>query len=402
MSDAFAPLEARMNEFVTCGRFPGIAALVWKAGEIVAAPAAGYRDLARHLPMQRDTLARLASMSKPITTAAALTLIDEGRMRLSDPITRWLPEAANLAVLRTPRSQIDDVVPVARAPTLQDILTHTAGFAWGKGLNVPITRAMHQAAGQTPFVPYDPDTFAQRVCALPLIHQPGTGWHYGISADLLGVIVARAAGESLPEFLKTRIFDPIGMPDTGFFVPPANLQRFAMGYARDGDGRLVVHDDARSGFWSRPPIFPAGGGGLVSTVDDYLAFVRMLLSAGMAGCHRILSQKSAGLMTSNLLSAAQLQPIDKSVDFLQGQGFGLGLSVTLDGTLKPGGAGFRSPGSFSWPGGYATTWFADPRESLIAVFVSQVWQDSLAELGPALETGVYSAVSPERCRLPQK
>jgi CubicO group peptidase (beta-lactamase class C family) len=391
MNDAFGELETRLSDFVAQGRFPGIAVLVSKAGEIIAEHGAGYRDLANHLPMRRDTLVRLASMSKPLTSAAALILIDEGRLRLTEPIARWLPEAANLTVLRAPGCNVDDVVPAIRAPTLQDLMSHTAGFAWGKGLDLPITRAMHEAAGQTPFVPYDADTFARRVCALPLIRQPGSGWHYSISADLLGVVIARASGTALPQFLKNRLFDPVGMPDTGFFVPPDKLERFSVGYERDSDSRLIIHDDARTGFWSRPPIFPAGGGGLISTLDDYVAFARMLLNKGMVENERILSEGSVQLMSSNLLSAEQLKPLDSRVDFLQGQGFGLGLSVTLDPSSGAAAIGrhVRSPGSFSWPGGYGTTWFADPREDLIAVLISQVWQDSLAEIGRALEDAVY-------------
>jgi CubicO group peptidase (beta-lactamase class C family) len=236
------------------------------------------------------------------------------------------------------------------------------------------------------------------VCALPLIRQPGGGWHYGISADLLGVVIARAGGKPLQEFLKTRIFDPIGTPDTGFFLPPDRLDRFSVGYVRDSAGRLVIHDDARTGFWSRPPIFPAGGGGLVSTVDDYVAFAHMLLSKGMAARKRILSEDAVRLMTSDLLSAEQLRPINPSVDFLQGQGFGLGLSVTLDGTSHPlqSDKRARTKGSFSWPGGYGTTWFADPQEDLVAVLMSQVWQHRLTEIGPALADGVYGAISRAR------
>jgi len=382
----FALLHSRMRRFVDEGRFPGVATLVWRAGEILTLDVAGWRDLAERAPIQRDTLYRLASMTKPMTSVAALMLVDDGRLDLWQPVARWLPEAAGIQVLRTPTSEIEDVVPARREPTLFDLMTHTAGFSWGKGLNLPITRAMNAATGQTPFVPHDPETLVQRACALPLLRQPGDGWHYGISTDLLGVVIARASNMSLPDFMANRIFEPLGMVDSGFFAPPEKLERLSTGYSRDAGGRLVVHDDARTGFWSRPPVFPAGGGGLLSTLEDYLAFARMLLNRGKAGQQRVLSEQSARLMTSNLLTDDQLRALDPSVNFLRGQGFGLGVAVTLDAQDNR-----RSPGSFSWPGGYGTTWFADPRENLIAVLMSQVWQDSLMEIGPAFEDAVYMA-----------
>ncbi len=387
MSPSSSLIQLRMREFVAQGKFPGIATLVWHQGEVVSFDATGWRNMQTRQAIERNTIFRLASMSKPITSVAALTLVQEGRLRLSDRVADWLPEATDLAVLRTPSSALDDVVPAERPPTLLDLMTHTAGFAWGKGIDLPITRAMNEAAGQTPFVPYDPDSFLRRVCALPLIQQPGARWHYSISTELLGIVIARAANKALPDFLKSRIFDPIGMVDTGFFAPSEILPRLSVGYGRDTSGQLVVHDDAETGFWSRPPVFPAGGGGLLSTLDDYLAFARMILNQGLAGRERILSEDLINLMTSNMLSPAQLRPLDSTIDFLQGQGFGLGVSIELTSQNNR-----RSPGSFSWPGGYGTTWFADPRANLIAVLMSQVWQESLREIGPAFEDAVYTAM----------
>ena len=187
--------------------------------------------------------------------------------------------------------------------------------------------------------------------------------------------------------MSDRIFAPLGMTDTGFFAPPEKLGRLSVGYGRDSEGRLIVHDDARTGFWSRPPIFPAGGGGLLSTLDDYLIFAQLLLNKGKVGRDRLLSEELMARMTSNLLTAETRRPLDRSVDFLQGQGFGLGVAVTLQSQQNR-----RSSGSFSWPGGYGTTWFADPQANLIAVLMSQVWQESLQEIGPAFEEAVYVAI----------
>lgn len=376
MRGFFGPL----GSFVESGSFPGMAALIWRAGEAPLFDAIGWRDIGRKRPFERDTIFRLASMTKPITSAAAMVLVERGKLDLGAPLSRWLPEAAGLRVLRTPQSELDDVVPLERAPTLLDLMTHTAGFAWGKGLDLPICRAMDEATGTTPFVPHDPDTLVARVCALPLVCQPGLRWHYSNGSDLLGVVVSRASGMSLPDFLDEAVLGPLGMYDTSFFVAPDRRDRLATGYQRQKLGSFSVHDDAETGFWSRPPIFPAGGGGLVSTLDDYLAFARMLLGRGQGDRHRIISEQSTRLMTANQLVPTQLCPLDPQVDFLRGQGFGLGLSVALEG-----GFGTRRPGSFSWPGGYGTTWFADPQRSVVGILVTQVWQDHLTELTPAFE-----------------
>ena len=384
---ALASLRGRLQPFLADGRYAGIAALVWHEGRTVFLDTPGWRYRETGLPVERDTIFRLASMTKPITSAAAMMLVEDGLLDLEAPIARWLPEAEGLKVLRTPQSSLGDVIPVERPPTLFDLMTHTAGFAWGKGLDLPICRAMDEATGTTPFVPHDTDTLVQRVCALPLICQPGTRWHYSNGSDLLGAIVARAAGQALPDILHARIFEPLGMKDTGFHVPAGNLARFSAGYGRDEQGALFVHDDRLTGFWTRPPVFPAGGGGLVSTLDDYLAFARMLLDGGVAQGRRLMSRKSVALMTSNRLRADQMQALDPAVDFLRGQGFGLGLSVSMNALPD-----HRAPGSFSWPGGYGTTWFADPHNGIVALLMTQVWQDHLTELASAFETGIYAAL----------
>lgn len=381
-------LRSRMQKFVEQGKYPGILALVWRAGKVVSCEAVGTCDLSRPAPIRRDTIFRLASMSKPITSVAALVLIEEGRLRLEDPIRRWLPEAADLTVLRTPQSEIDDVVPLERQPTIFDLMTHTSGIAWTKGPDFPVTRAMVEAAGMTPFVPFDPDTLVKRVCSVPLMRQPGSGWSYGLSTDLLGVVIARASNSSLPEILRRRVLEPIGMVDTGFFVPQEKLDRLSVAYDLNAQGQLTVQDDARTGFWTRQPVFPSGGGGLVSTTDDYLAFAAMLLNKGRVGKERILSEESVKLMTSNQLPTPQLRAFDPRVDFLQGQGFGLGVSITLVERQNR-----RRPGSFSWPGGYGTTWFADPQQELIALWMTQRWLDSQVETGPAFEDAVYEALT---------
>jgi CubicO group peptidase (beta-lactamase class C family) len=379
----FPRLARRIQKLVDDGRFAGIASLVWRGGEEQSFDAVGFRDLAAHTPITRDSIFRIASMTKPVIAAAAMTLVEDGQLELEAPISRWLPEAGTLRVLRTPESELDDTAPLARPVTLFDLMTHTAGFAWGTGLHAPITRAMAKAAGATPFTPHGPDELVRRVCVLPLVWQPGTRWHYSICSDLLGVVISRASGESLPDVLQSRLFAPLGMVDSGFWVPPETIDRLATGYVRDADGVLQVHDAARGGFWSKPPAFPAGGGGLVSTLDDYLRFARMLLRGGEG----VLSADSVRLMTSNRLTADQIAPYRPNLDYLHGQGFGFGVSVALGGAEDR-----RRPASFGWPGAYSTAWFADPREDLIAIAMGQLWLDPQNELRATLETEVYAEV----------
>jgi len=389
----FAGLQRRMEALAGAGRFAGVASLVWRAGETLHVHAAGWRDLAGRLPMERDTLFRIASMTKPVVSAAALQLVDQGRLELAEPIARWLPEAAWLRVLRRPAAELDDTVPLERPPTLFDLMTHTAGFAWTGGLDAPITRAVAEAAQPRPLISCPPDLFVRRICALPLMQQPGRGWCYSVATDLLGVLVARASGLALPELLQRQLFEPLGMEDTGFHVPPEKLRRLAVGYQRDATGALREHDAPQTGFWSRPPVFPAGGGGLVSTLDDYLRFARMLLEGGLAGRRRVLSEGAVQLMTTNQLSAAQIRPLDASVDYLHGQGFGLGMSVAIGASEDR-----RAPGSYGWPGAYSTAWFADPARRLIAIAMGQVWLDPGNELRAALEEEVYAAVGRRTAR----
>ncbi|CAN7542472.1 serine hydrolase [Phenylobacterium sp. LjRoot219] len=385
----FAPLQRRMQGLVDQGRFAGVSTLVWQDGEVVHVQAAGWRDLAARTPLTRDTLFRIASMTKPVVSAAALQLVEAGQLALDAPIARWLPEAATLRVLRHPIAELDDTTPLERPPTLFDLMTHTAGFAWTAGLDAPVTRAVAQAAEQRPLISCAPDAFVARICALPLIQQPGRGWYYSVATDLLGVLIARASGRPLPDLLQSQIFKPLGMADTGFWVTPEQRHRLAVGYQRSPTGELLVHDDPASGFWSRPPVFPAAGGGLVSTADDYLRFARMLLDRGVFGDRRILSEASVALLTTNQLTPEQVRPLSPTTDYLHGQGFGLGLAVAIGAA-----ADRRAPGSYGWPGAYSTAWFADPRRRLIALGMGQLWLDPQNELRAALETEVYTAPAP--------
>jgi CubicO group peptidase (beta-lactamase class C family) len=376
------------SHFVESGELAGVSALVWRRGEIVSVVTEGWADIENKSPLRRDTIFRIASMTKPIISIAALMLLEDGRLTLNDPLARWLPEAAGLRVLRAPDAELDDTVPFERPPTLHDLITHRAGFSGSLaiGPSPPVAKAMAAATGQTPFIPFAPDELVARVCAVPLMSQPGQRWHYGISTDLLGVVIARAARTSLPAFLKQRIFDPLGMADTGFSVPRAQQDRLAVAYAQGADRKLVVQDHPASGHWSKPPIFPAGGGGLVSTLDDYLAFAKMLLAGGMAGSERLLSRPTIAMLTVPQLTAEQARPLWPALDILAGRNFGLGVSLGHGAGPELG-----SAGKYGWSGVYGTDWFNDPAEGLIGVLMTQLWYCA-NELRPAFANAVYQAI----------
>ena len=255
------------------------------------------RRSAAATPMRRDTIFRIASMTKPITAAATMILVEECKLRLDEPVDRLLPELADRRVLKRLDGPLDDTVPANRPITVRDLLTFRMGFGlmMAPPDDYPILKAMneqqlgHRAA--EPVADAAPDEWMRRLGTLPLMYQPGERWMYHTGSDVLGVLIARASGQPLETFLRERIFEPLGMKDTGFSVPAAKLDRLATCYQVNPEtGALEVFDDAEAAKWSRPPAFPSGGGGLVSTVDDYLAFGQMMLNKGKHGNERILSR----------------------------------------------------------------------------------------------------------------
>ena len=354
------------------GTVPGVVALVSRRGEthvaVLGAQALGGP------PMRRDTLFRIASMSKPITAAGALILVEECKLRLDDPVDELLPELANRRVLRRIDGPLDDTVPAKRPITLRDLLTFRAGFGLilQDSRDYPIQKAMNEAGlapGPDP-ASVPPDEWMRRLGALPLLHQPGEGWHYHTGADVLGVLIERAAEQSFEGFLRQRIFEPLGMKDTGFFVPEGEIHRLATSYLYDAKtGKPEVHDDPRAGRWSRPPPFASGGAGLVSTADDYLAFSRMLLDKGRSKSGRVLSRPSVELMTTDQLTPEQRAK--GGVVLGEGASWGFGVGITIKRHLVAG-----APGQFGWTGGKGTSGYCDPAEDLIGVVMTQRLMDS--------------------------
>jgi CubicO group peptidase (beta-lactamase class C family) len=389
---------------IDSGDLAGGLTLIWRQGEVVQVATRGKRDLARDLPMERHTIFRIASMSKPVTTVAALMLMEEGKLALSDPITKWAPELANRRVLKTAEGPIDDTVPAVRDITIEDLMTHRSGLAYGFSSVGPIAHAYEAALGDVLNGAMGPDAWLAALATLPLSYQPGERFHYSVSTDVLGFIVGRIAGTSFREFLIERIFHPLGMVDTDFYIPPEKRDRAAIVYRMvEATGALEPVNFNRP---NTPPVFCGGGGGLVSTADDYLAFARMLLGNGEVDGVRLLKAETVALMRTNRLTDDQRAVLFMGMPFWMGQGFGLGLSVILDAE-KQAWMGASSDGSFGWPGAFGTWWQADPVKEMILIYLIQnsmpLGPEAVANMGqstrmaarlalPLWQKAVYGAV----------
>ncbi|MEV6246029.1 serine hydrolase domain-containing protein [Streptomyces sp. NPDC051742] len=366
-----------LERYVASGKIPGVVALVGR-GDETHVEAIGTMRHDGGAPMRRDTIFRMASTSKPVSVAAAMILLDECRLRLDDTVDAWLPELADRQVLKRVDGPLDDTVPARRPITVRDVLTSTFGLGMDMtALGTPIMNAVFEQ-GLTPNLPTpmpEPDEWMRRLGALPLMHQPGERWQYHLSNDLIGVLVARVTGQSFETFLRERVFEPLGMKDTGFHVPAEKMDRLPPLYAPDPQtGEFHVWDEAEGGRHSAPPAFQGGGGGLVSTVDDYHAYFRMLLNHGTHGDQRILSRPAVELMTTNRLAPEQqaarhAMAVDNvHISFGQGQhgGWGFGMAVrTYRGDYAP-------LGQFGWDGGSGTSTYADPENQLTGILLTQV------------------------------
>ena len=382
-----------MAGHVERGGVPGLVTLVSRRDD-VHVDAIGMKAVGGREPMRRDTVFRIASLTKPVTAVAAMILVEEAKLRLDDPVDRWLPELADRKVLRAIDASLDDTVPAKRPITLRDLLT----FRLGHGAvmvfpeRYPIQKAMAEAGvAPGPNLPSFPaEELMRRYGSLPLLHQPGEKWLYNSGSDILGVLIARVAGQTLESFLRERIFAPLGMKDTAFSVPEAKLDRLATCYRTDpATGRLAVFDEARGGRFARPPIFESGAGGLVSTIDDYLAFGRMMLNRGKHGGERILSRLSVELMTTDHITPEQKAASPFFPGFWDNHGWGFGLSII---TRRDDLAGV--PGRFGWDGGYGTSAYMDPKEDMVAILMTQRLWDSpgAPEVWHDFWTSVYQAI----------
>ena len=389
-------LHGVMTGYVERGEVPGLVTLVARRGEghvdAIGAMAAGSEE-----PMRRDTIFRISSMTKPITAAAAMILIEECALRLDEPVNRLLPELANRQVLKRPDADLDDTVPAHRPITVRDLLTFTMGLgivAAAPG-TVPIADALAELElGQgmpSPQTPPAPDEWIRRLGTLPLMYQPGERWMYNTGSDVLGVLIERASGQPFEMFMKERIFDPLGMNDTGFDVIWDRIGRLATSYVIDPDrGAAAIYDEPADGQWSRLPSFPSGGGGLVSTVDDFLAFADMLRGKGVSRGERILSRPSVEFMTSDQLTPEQKAASGLVPGFFRVHGWGFGVAVVTERTEVA-----KSVGTYGWDGGMGTSWYNDPAEDLTMILMTQqAWTSPIPpRLFQDFWTATYQAIA---------
>lgn len=361
-------LRETLQRHVDAGTLPGAVAVVDRAGhrEVVAV---GSVDVEGSRPMTGDSLFRIASITKPITAAAVLTLVDDGTLAFDDPIGRWLPELADPKVVRTPSSPVDDVVPAKRPITVFDVLTGQAGWGFASDFTLPAVQALFPVQGDGREVQSfpSPDVWLARLAEVPLAFQPGEAWLYDTCSTIQGVLAARASGRSLPELLEERIFAPLDMADTGFVVGPDRRDRFTTFYKKSTDGLVLA--DPPDGQWSTMPALPLGSGGLAGTAGDWVAFGRMLLASGVApDGRRVLSPESVRAMTTDHTTAAQREI---GALFLEGQGWGMGGAVDV-----AAGGPWTVPGRYGWVGGTGTTAHVVPSTGTVAVLLTQVGEDN--------------------------
>jgi CubicO group peptidase (beta-lactamase class C family) len=365
-----------LSGYVERQEIPGLVALVSRHDDVYVETLGG-RSVGGPAPMKRDTIFRIASITKPITAAAAMILVEECKLRLDESIEPWLPELANRRVLKSISSQLDDTVPASRAITVRDLLTYCMGFGSVMGMpnTYPIQKLIreYRIGGDGPMLPTQApgmEEWLRRLGSLPLLAQPGERWMYHVSGDVLGALIARVSGQSLGTFMRERIFDPLGMKDTVFHLPAAKIERLpGLYFFNHQTNRLDFFDDPANSAWRAEPAFESGGGGLISTIDDYFAFSRMMLNKGRHGREQILSRATVELMTTDQLTPEQRA--GSEIFFGTHSSWGLGMAVDIQRREI-----FHTPGRFGWTGGFGTTAYADPAEGMIGILFTQRLMDS--------------------------
>ena len=382
------------EKYVAPGRLAGTLTMVARHGDIAHLGLTGHADVARGLPMAADTIFRIYSMTKPVTSVALMMLVEEGRIALEDPVHRYIPEWKNLAVFAAGTHRTGfQTTPVTRPMQVVDLLRHTAGLTYGFQLRTNVDAAYRahkigeiEKAG----------TLADMIAALarmPLEFSPGSAWNYSVATDVCGWLVQVVSGQSFEDFLQQRLFAPLGMIDTGFHVRDGQGHRLASCYQPTREGGIEVQDDTATSGFLKPPSFISGGGGLVSTAHDYLRFCQMLANGGTLDGHRYISRKTLDLMTANHLPGnSSIAAMSKSLfseAAYDGIGFGLGFATTMRAsqTLMPG-----SDGDYFWGGAASTFFWIDPEEDLIGIFMTQLIPSSTYPVRRELRTMVYAAL----------
>jgi CubicO group peptidase (beta-lactamase class C family) len=392
------------RRYVDGGYLPGMLTQVYRKGHLVHTGICGHMDLERGKPMREDAIFRIYSMSKPITAVALMMLVEEGLIGLDDIVHSHIPEWKNLGVYSSGMpSLLPDAppsfltTPVQRAMKVVDLATHTSGLTYGFMMRSAVDAAYRKAKVVDRETPGGLQGMVGQLAQIPLDFSPGTAWNYSVSIDVLGYLVEKLSGMSFGEFLRTRLFDPLGMKDTAFYVPSDDIERFTSCYQPETQGSgLRLQDDGRESTYAKPPMLESGGGGLVSTAHDYLRFCRMMLNGGTLDGVQILSPKTVALFSLNYLPegreiADMALPGMFSESGYAGVGFSLGCGVNVDvaKTRLPG-----SLGEYFWGGAAATAFWIDPKEELTVVFMTQViGSEARLTLRRDLRTLVYSAMT---------
>jgi CubicO group peptidase (beta-lactamase class C family) len=397
--------QVMTHRYVDGGHLPGILTMVHRKGELVHTGMSGHMDIERDKPMREDAIFRIYSMTKPITSVAFMMLVEEGRVALDEPVHKYIPEWKNLGVFQAGTAPAFLTRPPSRPMLIVDLLRHTSGLTYGFQQRSNVDAAYRELKIGEVAKSGTLQSMIENLSKIPLEFSPGEAWNYSVSTDVIGYLVGKISGMPFEQFLKQRIFDPLGMADTDFYVPADKAHRFAACYSADPQGGMTFHaadrkggltlqdDPATSSFLS-PPSLISGGGGLCSTASDYLTFCRALLNGGELDGIRLIGPKTLALMTTNHLPGGRDLPEMSRSLFSEaaynGIGFGLGVSVTMNPaqTLIPG-----SAGEYSWGGAATTSFWIDPAEELIAIFMTQVLPSSAYPLRRELRTMVYAAIT---------
>ena len=399
-------VEAHLkSRYIDAGRFPGTQLLVYRRGKVVHSASQGFADVERKVPVKDDTIYRIYSMTKPITSVAFMMLFEEGKVALDEPVVKYIPEWKSLGVFAAGTAPNFLTRPTSRPMLIVDLLRHTSGLTYGFQQRSNVDAAYREAKIGEVQTAGTLDSMIESLATIPLEFSPGEAWNYSVATDVIGYLIGKISGMPFEQFLKERIFGPLGMSDTDFFVPNEKVRRFAACYSADPPGRLAFHaterkgaltlqDDPTTSSYLSPPSLVSGGGGLCSTTADYLTFCRALINGGELGGVRLIGPKTLQLMTSNHLPGGLDLPAMSRSLFSEatynGIGFGLGFAVTMEPakTLIPG-----SAGEYNWGGAATTSFWIDPAEELITIFMTQVLPSSAYPLRRELRTLVYSAIT---------
>lgn len=381
------------KRYVEPGKIPGSIALVARRGQICYLDVQGHRDLERDLPMTEETLLRIYSMTKPITSVAMMTLHEQGLFSLDDPVHRFIPAWKDLRVWKAGSYPLFETVPAERPMTIRDLFMHTSGLTYDFMRASNLDYAYRKLQVGNPKPGYTLQHMIDELSQLPLLFSPGERWNYSLSTDVLGYLVEVLSGQSLPDYLRATLFEPLGMNDTHFEIPADKVERFASCYTRNMDKGKDLTDDARdSQFAGRS--FYSGGGGLVSTVGDYYRFCQMLLGGGTREGERVLGPRTLEFMTRNHIPGGADMSAFATGSFseagYEGVGFGLGFASTMD-PVRNGHP--VSPGIFYWGGLASTLFWVDPREEMIVIFMTQLIPSRTFNFRGQLENIIYGALT---------